>query len=60
MADPMTVLQFTATVILQKHYKKYHVPIGLIRASVGGTPVDAWMSEDALKASRPFSNGGKI
>jgi sialate O-acetylesterase len=33
-----------------KHlYDKYHVPIGLINASVGGTPIEAWISEDGLK-----------
>jgi len=31
-------------------YEKYGVPIGLINASVGGTPVEAWMSEKALQA----------
>ncbi len=25
-------------------YEKYHVPIGIINASVGGTPIEAWMS----------------
>ena len=32
-----------------KHlYDKYHVPIGIINASVGGTPIEAWTSEDGL------------
>jgi len=30
-------------------YKKHHVPIGLINASWGGTPIEAWMSEESLK-----------
>ncbi len=30
-------------------YDKYHVPIGLINASWGGTPIEAWMSEDSFK-----------
>ncbi len=30
-------------------YQKYQVPIGLINASVGGTPIEAWTSEDGLK-----------
>jgi sialate O-acetylesterase len=29
-------------------YEKYHVPIGLINASVGGTPIEAWTSEAGL------------
>jgi sialate O-acetylesterase len=33
-----------------KHlYEKYKVPIGIINASVGGTPIEAWTSEDGLK-----------
>ena len=31
-------------------YEKHHVPIGLINASLGGSPAQAWLSEDALKA----------
>ncbi|MGV3528035.1 MAG: sialate O-acetylesterase [Flavisolibacter sp.] len=30
-------------------YLKYKVPIGIINASVGGSPIEAWMSENALK-----------
>jgi sialate O-acetylesterase len=30
-------------------YEKYRVPIGLINASVGGAPIEAWTSEDGLK-----------
>jgi sialate O-acetylesterase len=29
-------------------YKKYRVPIGLIGTAWGGTPVESWMSKDAL------------
>jgi len=33
-----------------KHiYDTYHVPIGIINASVGGTPIEAWTSEEGLK-----------
>ncbi|HYW94361.1 MAG TPA: sialate O-acetylesterase [Bacteroidales bacterium] len=31
-------------------YGKYHIPLGIIRASLGGTPAEAWISEDAIKA----------
>ncbi len=31
-------------------YAKYHVPIGIINASVGGTPIESWISEAGLKA----------
>ncbi len=30
-------------------YEKYRIPIGLINASVGGTPIEAWTSEQGLK-----------
>ncbi|MEJ8841426.1 sialate O-acetylesterase [Lacibacter sp. H375] len=33
-----------------KHlHEKYKVPIGIINASVGGTPIEAWTSEEGLK-----------
>jgi len=49
-ANPWTVLQFSAAAYFfaRDLYEKYHVPIGLINASVGGTPIEAWMSKDAL------------
>lgn len=33
----------------KKLYDKYRVPIGIINASVGGTPIEAWTSEEGLK-----------
>jgi sialate O-acetylesterase len=33
----------------KKLYEKYHVPIGIINASVGGTPIEAWTSEEGLQ-----------
>lgn len=33
----------------KKIYSEFHIPIGIINASVGGTPIEAWMSEDGLK-----------
>lgn len=32
----------------KKLYQKYKVPIGIINSSVGGTPIEAWMSENAF------------
>jgi len=29
-------------------YKKYSIPIGLINTAWGGTPIESWMSEEAL------------
>lgn len=33
----------------KKLFEIYHIPIGIINASVGGTPVEAWISEEGLK-----------
>jgi len=50
-ASPASVLQFSAVgyFFAKALYEKYHVPIGLIKASVGGSPAEAWLSVDALK-----------
>lgn len=50
-ADAENILQFSAVgyFFAKELFEKYKVPIGLIRASVGGSPVEAWMSEEALK-----------
>jgi sialate O-acetylesterase len=51
-ANPKTVLKFTAVgyFFARELNQKYHVPIGLINASLGGSPIQSWMSEDTLKA----------
>lgn len=33
----------------KKIYEKHRIPIGIINASVGGTPIEAWTSEEGLK-----------
>lgn len=33
----------------RKLYDKYKVPIGIINASVGGSPIEAWISEEGFK-----------
>jgi len=50
-ANPETIRRFTATgyFFAKELYEKYKVPIGLVHASVGGSPAEAWLSEDALK-----------
>ena len=30
-------------------YQKYHVPIGIINSSVGGTPIEAWISAEGFR-----------
>lgn len=50
-ANPRDVLKFGAVsyFFAREIYEKHHVPIGLINASVGGTPIEAWISEEGLK-----------
>lgn len=50
-ANPKDIAPFTAVgyFFAKNLYEKYHVPIGLINSSVGGTPIEAWISEEGLK-----------
>ena len=50
-ASPVNVLGFGAVTFFfaRRLYKEYKVPIGIINSSVGGTPIEAWISEDGLK-----------
>lgn len=50
-ANPKDVLRFSAIAYFfsKRIYEKYHVPIGLINSSVGGTPIQAWISEQGYK-----------
>ncbi|RYZ29446.1 MAG: sialate O-acetylesterase, partial [Chitinophagaceae bacterium] len=50
-ATPTNLRDFSAVAYFfaKKIYDKYGVPIGLINASWGGTPIEAWMSEESIK-----------
>lgn len=50
-ATPGNISRFSvvAYFFAKQLYEKYKVPIGIINASVGGTPIEAWTSEDGLK-----------
>ncbi|WP_460920748.1 sialate O-acetylesterase [Pontibacter brevis] len=50
-ANPQDVNNFSAVAYFfaRKLYNEYKIPIGLINASVGGTPIEAWMSEEGFK-----------
>jgi sialate O-acetylesterase len=50
-ADPETVLDFSATAwfFAREIYKIYRVPVGLLVTAYGGSPAEAWISEEALK-----------
>ena len=54
-ASPENVLGFGAVTFFfaREIYQKYKIPVGIINASVGGTPIEAWISESGLK---DFSN----
>ncbi|MBN8851638.1 MAG: sialate O-acetylesterase [Sphingobacteriales bacterium 50-39] len=51
-ANPQDVLEFSAVAYFfaKDLYEKFHIPIGLINASVGGSPIEAWTSPEGLRA----------
>lgn len=50
-ANPKNVMDFSAVAYFfaKQLYDKYKVPQGIINASWGGSPIEAWMSEESLK-----------
>lgn len=50
-ANPVNVQKFSAAAYFfaKELYAKYKIPIGMINSSYGGTPIHAWLSEEALK-----------
>jgi sialate O-acetylesterase len=50
-ANPETVLDFSATAwFFAVHlYDTYGVPVGLLTSAFGGSPAEAWISEESLK-----------
>jgi sialate O-acetylesterase len=50
-ATPQTVLDFTVIgyFFAKKLYDQYHVPMGIVNTCVGGTTIEAWMSEEGFK-----------
>jgi sialate O-acetylesterase len=50
-ANPKDVKQFSAAAYFfaKELYAQYKIPIGMINASYGGTPIHAWISENDLK-----------
>ncbi|WP_245553319.1 sialate O-acetylesterase [Echinicola vietnamensis] len=50
-ADQENIKQFSAVAYFfaQKVHRKYGIPIGLINASVGGSPIQSWIREKELK-----------
>ena len=50
-ANPKNVFNWSAVAYFfgKDLYDKHKVPIGLINSSLGGSPAESWLSEDALK-----------
>jgi sialate O-acetylesterase len=50
-ADPETVLDFSAAAwfFARDLYAKYNIPVGLLTSAFGGSPAEAWISEEGLK-----------
>jgi len=57
VCSPETVGQFTAVgyFFARDLQQKLGVPIGLINSTWGGTPIESWMSEAALKSDPAFA-----
>ncbi|MGN6292314.1 MAG: sialate O-acetylesterase [Chitinophagaceae bacterium] len=49
VGDEVRPFSAVAYFFAKKIYEKYKVPVGIINASVGGTPIQAWTSEQGLK-----------
>ncbi len=49
MSDQVRPFSAVAYFFARKLYDKYGVPIGLINASVGGTPIESWINEPGFK-----------
>jgi sialate O-acetylesterase len=56
LASPEAVSRFSAVCYFfgAELLERYDVPVGLINASWGGTIIQAWMSEDALRRTGEF------
>jgi sialate O-acetylesterase len=54
---PKTIYSFSAVgyFFSKKIYDKYQIPIGLLFTAIGGTPVEAWISEESLMSFDRFS-----
>jgi sialate O-acetylesterase len=57
-ATPENVTGFGAVTFFfaRSLFLEYNVPVGIINSSVGGTPIEAWTSEEGLKAFPQLSS----
>jgi len=49
--NPQTVLEFSALgyFFAQAHNQRYRVPVGLVLTAVGGSRIEAWLSEEVIR-----------
>jgi sialate O-acetylesterase len=49
--NPEDAMEFSALAYFfaQEMYEKNRIPVGLVNSAVGGSPVEAWISEEGLK-----------
>lgn len=54
-ANPKNLLSFSAVAyFFARHlYEQYEIPVGIINASLGGSPAEAWISEGTLQKEFP-------
>ncbi len=57
-ATPVNIMNFGAVsyFMAKQLHLKYHVPIGIINSSVGGTPIQAWISKDGYRELPAYAN----
>ena len=58
VVNPENILEFSAVAYFfaNEIYTKYKIPIGLINSVLGGSPAEAWISEDAIKKIPDYYN----
>lgn len=61
-ASPENAPDFSAVAYFYAKYiyEKYKVPVGLINSSLGGSPVESWISKEALKAFPKYLNEAEM
>lgn len=56
------VMEFSALAYFfaKEHYEETGIPVGIVNASWGGTPIAAWMSEEALAPWQHYINEKRL
>ena len=57
-ANPTNILDFSgvAYFFAKEINTKFHIPVGIINSALGGSPAQAWISEDGLKSFPEYVN----